>query len=129
MTRMRLVGAAAAAVTVLAMGEMALRADEFTKKDEERWQKEYMSVVQKGRELWTSDGTAVGTVLLKDLAWGNSSPNDLVAMGGALYFSAPGPTGGYGRNCHRSLTGSRASASGRRPRLPPHVRRTRRLPR
>jgi thiosulfate dehydrogenase len=51
---MRLVGAAAAAVTVLAMGGMALRADEFTKKDEERWQKEYMSVVQKGRELWTS---------------------------------------------------------------------------
>ena len=30
------------------------RADEFTKKDLERWQKEYMTVVQKGRELWTS---------------------------------------------------------------------------
>jgi len=30
------------------------RADEFTKKDQERWEKEYMSVVQKGRELWTS---------------------------------------------------------------------------
>ena len=59
MTRMRLVGAAAAAVTVLAMGGMALRADEFTKKDEDRWQKEYMSVVQKGRELWTSP--ALGT--------------------------------------------------------------------
>jgi thiosulfate dehydrogenase len=30
------------------------RADEFTKKDLERWQKEYMTVVQKGRLLWTS---------------------------------------------------------------------------
>jgi thiosulfate dehydrogenase len=30
------------------------RADEFTKKDLERWQKEYMTVVQKGRQLWTS---------------------------------------------------------------------------
>ena len=30
------------------------RADEFTKKDLERWEKEYMSVVQKGRQLWVS---------------------------------------------------------------------------
>ena len=30
------------------------RADEFTKKDLERWEKEYMTVVQKGRQLWTS---------------------------------------------------------------------------
>ncbi len=29
-------------------------ADEFTKEDQERWQKEYMTVVQKGRQLWTS---------------------------------------------------------------------------
>mgnify|MGYP001824611352 CR=1 FL=1 len=29
-------------------------ADEFTKKDLERWQKEYMSVVDTGRELWVS---------------------------------------------------------------------------
>ena len=29
-------------------------ADEFTKKDLERWQQEYMSVVEKGRELWVS---------------------------------------------------------------------------
>ena len=36
-----------------------LRADEFTKEDMERWEKEYMSVVQKGRELWTSP--ALGT--------------------------------------------------------------------
>ena len=29
-------------------------ADEFTTKDLERWQQEYMSVVEKGRELWVS---------------------------------------------------------------------------
>jgi cytochrome c len=46
--------ACAAAVAALAAGSMAIRADEFTKKDEERWQQEYMSVVEKGRALWTS---------------------------------------------------------------------------
>jgi cytochrome c len=46
--------ASAAAVAALAAGSMAIRADEFTKKDEERWQQEYMSVVEKGRALWTS---------------------------------------------------------------------------
>ena len=30
------------------------RADEFTQKDLERWQGEYMAVVQNGRQLWTS---------------------------------------------------------------------------
>ncbi len=35
-------------------GALAAQADEFTKKDVERWQGEYMSVVKKGRELWTS---------------------------------------------------------------------------
>jgi len=35
-------------------GSLPARADEFTQKDVERWEKEYMSVVQKGRELWTS---------------------------------------------------------------------------
>ena len=29
-------------------------ADEFTEQDKERWQKEYMSVVETGRELWVS---------------------------------------------------------------------------
>jgi thiosulfate dehydrogenase len=29
-------------------------AEEFTKEDLERWDKEYMSVVKKGRELWVS---------------------------------------------------------------------------
>jgi len=49
--------AAAALVTLVAgvlWSGLVVRADEFTKKDLERWDKEYMSVVQKGRELWTS---------------------------------------------------------------------------
>jgi cytochrome c len=51
--------ALAAAVALAVVGGIALQADEFTKKDQERWEKEYMSVVQKGRELWTSP--ALGT--------------------------------------------------------------------
>ena len=46
--------ALAAAVVLAVLGGIAIQADEFTKKDQERWEKEYMSVVQKGRELWTS---------------------------------------------------------------------------
>ena len=46
-----------AALVVLLAGLVAgvdVQADEFTKADLERWQKEYMSVVEKGRALWTS---------------------------------------------------------------------------
>jgi cytochrome c len=46
--------ALAAAVVLAVVGGIAIQADEFTKKDQDRWEKEYMSVVQKGRELWTS---------------------------------------------------------------------------
>ena len=46
--------ALAAAVVLAVVGGIAIQADEFTKKDQERWEKEYMSVVQKGRDLWTS---------------------------------------------------------------------------
>ena len=49
----------AAAVVAAVVGGIAIQADEFTKKDQDRWEKEYMSVVQKGRELWTSP--ALGT--------------------------------------------------------------------
>jgi thiosulfate dehydrogenase len=44
------------AVIVLALiaGSLSNRADEFTDEDLQRWQDEYMSVVQAGRELWTS---------------------------------------------------------------------------
>ena len=43
-----------------------------------------------GDELWTSDGTADGTVLVKDIYAGSSSssPDDLTAIGETLYFSA-----------------------------------------
>src|SRR5512143_1967362 len=44
----------AAAVVLAVVGGIAIRADGFTQKDQERWEKEFMSVVQKGRELWTS---------------------------------------------------------------------------
>jgi thiosulfate dehydrogenase len=33
---------------------VVVRADEFTKEDLERWEAEYMSVVEKGRGLWVS---------------------------------------------------------------------------
>ena len=43
-------------VVALALGlvGVSLQADEFTDKDVERWQAEYMSVVEQGRELWVS---------------------------------------------------------------------------
>ena len=51
----RIAVAACGAVAVAAIvGSLAVRADEFTKEDQERWQKEYLSVVQQGRELFTS---------------------------------------------------------------------------
>ena len=51
----RRVAVALAAAAVLAVvGGIAIQADEFTKKDQERWEKQYMGVVQKGRDLWTS---------------------------------------------------------------------------
>ena len=54
MSRKLIIVAVAAAVAVLAAFGLTIRADEFTKQDQERWQKEYMSVVEKGRALWTS---------------------------------------------------------------------------
>jgi len=52
----RKIAGAALVVIVLTVivGEFTGRADEFTKEDIDRWQNEYMSVVQKGRELWVS---------------------------------------------------------------------------
>jgi ELWxxDGT repeat protein len=43
-----------------------------------------------GFELWKSDGTAAGTVLVKDILPGgnSSSPDYLTNVGGALYFTA-----------------------------------------
>lgn len=43
-----------------------------------------------GQELWISDGTDAGTVLVKDIRVGssNSSPNFFFELNGVLYFSA-----------------------------------------
>jgi ELWxxDGT repeat protein len=45
-----------------------------------------------GRELWVSDGTDAGTVLVKDivLGEGDSNPTQLVNLNGTLYFAAGG---------------------------------------
>ena len=51
----RLLGVAlGAAVAAMFVGGVVIFADEFTEKDEERWQEEFMSVVKQGRELWVS---------------------------------------------------------------------------
>jgi ELWxxDGT repeat protein len=49
-----------------------------------------------GNELWTSDGTAAGTVLVTDIRPGTSPsyPSYLTAMGGRLYFAAEDGTTG-----------------------------------
>jgi len=43
-----------------------------------------------GRELWKTDGTAVGTVMVKDIRDGifGSSPEDLIGFNGKVYFRA-----------------------------------------
>ena len=43
-----------------------------------------------GYELWKSDGTAAGTMMVKNINPGSSSsqPTDFLAVGGALYFTA-----------------------------------------
>jgi ELWxxDGT repeat protein len=48
-----------------------------------------------GEELWKSDGTATGTVMLKDINGGDSSsPHHLTAVGNTLYFIANDGTNG-----------------------------------
>ena len=49
-----------------------------------------------GFELWKSDGTAAGTVMVKDINPGpdGSNPSDLTNVNGTLYFEAnDGPNG------------------------------------
>ena len=43
-----------------------------------------------GAELWQSDGTQGGTILIRDIlaGTGDSNPSDLIASGGKLFFSA-----------------------------------------
>lgn len=43
-----------------------------------------------GEELWTSDGSAAGTTIVRDIVpgAGSSTPYFLIALGGSLYFAA-----------------------------------------
>ena len=67
----KLVAVASTAFVVAAiLGGLRVRADEFTKEDVERWQQEYMTVVQKGRDLWTSPDLGTNGV-----ACGQCHPN------------------------------------------------------
>ena len=48
-----------------------------------------------GVELWKSDGTESGTVMVKNIVGsGSSSPNFLTAVGNTLYFEASDGTNG-----------------------------------
>ena len=49
-----------------------------------------------GRELWKSDGTAAGTVLVKDInpGSGSSYPSNLTNVNGTLFFTADDGTNG-----------------------------------
>jgi cytochrome c len=51
--RIAAVGFAAAVLALVAVPD-PVRADEFTPEDLKRWEQEFMSVVQKGRNLWVS---------------------------------------------------------------------------
>lgn len=54
-----------------------------------------------GEELWKSDGTEAGTVLLKDInPVGDSSPRDLINANGTLFFTAFHPA--FGREIWKS---------------------------
>jgi thiosulfate dehydrogenase len=59
-------------VVALALGLVGfgLHADEFTQQDVDRWQEEYMSVVQQGRALWGSPDLGTNGV-----ACGQCHPN------------------------------------------------------
>lgn len=54
-----------------------------------------LSTPDSGCELWRTDGTAAGTVQVKDILPGsdNSAPSQFAVAGGQLYFFATGPGG------------------------------------
>ena len=62
----------------------------------------------RGEELWKSDGTAAGTVLVRDIVSGigGSLPSNLVNVSGTLYFTAANSVGG------RELWKSNGTAAG-----------------
>jgi len=67
----KIAGAAALAIALaLIVGGWANRADEFAQKDLDRWNDEFMSVVETGRELWGSPDLGTNGV-----ACGQCHPN------------------------------------------------------
>jgi cytochrome c len=70
MSRKLFVVASAVVVAVAMLATLGVRADEFTKKDVERYQDEFMSVVKKGRALWGSPDLGTNGV-----ACGQCHPN------------------------------------------------------
>ena len=54
MKKKSVVGLLSLLVIAASVGTVGVRADEFTEEDVERWQEEYMTVVEQGRELWVS---------------------------------------------------------------------------
>ena len=62
------------------------------------WATLYFSATDRtnGVELWKSDGTASGTVMVKDInpGAGASNPSSFVNVGGILYFRAINGTSG-----------------------------------
>jgi len=70
MTRKTLAVLFSAVALILVVQGLAVRADEFTEEDQERWTKEYMSVVEKGRALWGSPDLGTNGV-----ACGQCHPN------------------------------------------------------
>jgi len=54
MSKKTMIAAVAVVVVAVFAGGILILADEFTEKDQKRWQDEFMSVVKKGRELWVS---------------------------------------------------------------------------
>jgi cytochrome c len=70
MSRKLFAVASAVVVAVAIVAVLGVRADEFTKKDVERYQDEFMSVVEKGRALWGSPDLGTNGV-----ACGQCHPN------------------------------------------------------
>ncbi len=48
-----------------------------------------------GRELWKTDGTEAGTMLVKDISSSDSDPSQMTNVNGTLYFRAYDSTHGY----------------------------------
>jgi len=69
--RYKIAGIAIVAVALaVIVGRVAIQADEFTDEDLKRWEVEYMSVVETGRQLWGS-----GDLGTNGVACGQCHPN------------------------------------------------------